>query len=237
MTNPTTEKSPKAESKGAVKYQELIQQFKNLEREWESLEKSRPRKPRTYSTFSSDSSSNVTSFDHLLGNSPRLLMSSLQHSNMFKKCDIAVEEILRDRRAAIISGKLKGRRLFWAAEEEPDSDYGAAPRGDGEICGDNWVNNVIQEREVIVDKYCGAETSSGGDNESFSFSDSSPSEEKVVMEEKTTLEVVEQRGGGGGWRLPMAWFAFVLIALITGVVCITCNGRSVHENEFHLVPT
>ncbi|KAI3455059.1 hypothetical protein Pfo_011722, partial [Paulownia fortunei] len=238
------------------KYVALIQQFKNLEKEWKSLEKSRPRNPRTCSTGTDTSI--VTSFDQLLESSPRGLMSSLQHRRSpsdgvlrVKKCDMAVEEILRDRRAAIMSGKLKGRRLFWAAEraseEEFDLNYGG-----GEICSD-WMN-MIQEREVIINENCSGKRSLGGEhelpvafNQSCSFSDSSLSEEKVVVEEeKTVVEVanaLEKRGGdrklrGGGWcKVAMAWFSFVLILLTLGLISMRCNGKYVQENELIIVPT
>lgn len=69
------------------------------------------------------------------------LMYSMQESpsdgfSRDKPLNVAVEEILMDRRAAIMSGKLRGRRLFRAAEKESD--------GGGE------VYNRIQEREVMM---------------------------------------------------------------------------------------
>lgn len=171
-------------------------------------------------------------------------MSSLQNRKSpsdrvlrVKNCNVAVEEILRDRRAAIMSGKLKGRRLFRPAErpreEESDLNYGG---GAGEIFSD-WLNTIDQEREVIIN------------HQSCSFSDSSLSEEKVVVEVEK-MEAVEVanaadkrggdrrlRGGGGCMVVAMAWFGVVLILITLGLVSMSCNGKYVQENELILVPT
>ncbi|KAG8379448.1 hypothetical protein BUALT_Bualt07G0089600 [Buddleja alternifolia] len=234
------EKSSKARAQESErKNQSLMQQLKDLEKEWNLLQlvSKKPRNQRRCSTGSdsgSSTSSILTSFDKLLENSPRGLMSSLQRDRSpfddgvrVKNCDVAVEEILRDRRAAIMSGKLKGRRLFCADEVEiMDLNY---DDGGGE--------------SGLTDDF----------KQSCSFSDSCLSVEKaMVVEEKTktktktvVVEVanaVEKRGGGrrrlirGGGGC-MAWFAFVLIMLTIGLILIRCNGKSVHEYDFILVPT
>lgn len=118
-------------SKGGNKKSEneaLYQQFINLQKDWDSFKQSN-YKSLNFSQISAKSDSSSTSLDifKLLGNSPRSLMSSLQDSKSplelegfnwkVKKNDLAVEEILRDRRTALVSGKLKGRRLFEENDE------------------------------------------------------------------------------------------------------------------------
>lgn len=205
-------KSSKDEcEQGGIKYVALNQELKKLEKEWESFEKSRPRKQRL--TYSSTRSQDITSIITSVGNSPRELMSSLQQRKSpspprLKSRDIAVEEILSDRRAAIISGQLKGRRLSFDAGM--DFKYGHG----GEIC--SGCLNDIQEKQVTID-------------ENFnSFS-----------EKKMVTEVAEKRGGGGSMVAIMAfWFGVALIVLTLGLLFMTCNGKHVLvEHESILVPT
>ncbi|XP_016484138.1 uncharacterized protein LOC107804721 [Nicotiana tabacum] len=118
-------------SKGRKKESEneaLYKQFRNLEKDWDNFKRSN-YKPQNFPQISANSDSSISTLDvfKLLENSPRSLMSSLQDSespleerlnSKVKKNDLAVEEILRDRRTALASGKLKGRRLFEENEEE-----------------------------------------------------------------------------------------------------------------------
>ncbi|GFQ06644.1 hypothetical protein PHJA_002808400 [Phtheirospermum japonicum] len=229
-------KSPKAESNDqSGKYAALIQQLKNLEVEWKSLQKPMSRNnPRTRSSDSSI----LTSFDQLLlEKSPRSLMSSLQHMtspNLLLRvrnssCDVAVEEILRDRRAAVMSGKLKGRRLFPpAAAEDSDgsgeisSDLLDMSQHEKYICGSGKIRSLHDEMSVDFDQPC-------------PFSD----KEKVMV-----VEVEEEKSGGdrklrgdGRHVVSMAWFAFLLILVTLGLISMSCNGKFVQENESILVPT
>ncbi|KAI3463608.1 hypothetical protein Pfo_020271 [Paulownia fortunei] len=244
--------SSKAGGQESGRNQELMQQFKDLEIEWETLKKCKPLNTRRCSTGSD--SGLMTSFGQLLENSPRGLMYSLQHKRSpsdgllrVKSSDMAVEEILGERRAAIMSGKLKGRRLFGEAEgaSEVELDLNYDDGGGGEICSDSL--NMIREREVVINENCDWKKSRGEHGLpdafrlSFSFSDTPLSEEKEVVEEEKSV-VEERRGGGGcggGGRciVAMAWLAFLLILLILGLVSMSCNGKSVHEKELILVPT
>ncbi|KAK4436847.1 hypothetical protein Salat_0018600 [Sesamum alatum] len=268
MRDPTMQKpSSKAGSQERRNYQALLQQLKNLESEWESIEKSRQRTPRRCSSSAAPAASILA----LLDNSPRDLMSSLQHREspsvgvlrLKNNSGMAVQEILMDRRAATMSGKLKPRRLFGPPEtpssgEELDLNYGSG--GGDEICCD-WLN-MSEEREVSINENCSISTRNivGEEQElidvskqSCSFSDSSLSEEKVVVqkeeeeeeeeEEKTVVQeaIVAEKGakvtGGGRHMAAMAWFGFVVILLILGFISMSCNGKYVHGNEFILVPT
>ncbi|KAL0355089.1 UNVERIFIED_CONTAM: hypothetical protein Sradi_3955800 [Sesamum radiatum] len=260
------QKPSKAGSQERRGYQALVQQFKNLESEWESIDKSRPRSPRRCSSAGSSADSILASFDQLLDNSPRELMSSLQHREspsvrvlrLKNSCDMSVKEILIDRRAAIMSGKLKGRRLFGQAEtpsseEELDLDYGGG--GGGEICCD-WLNMSDEERELVINENCsiGKISFVGEEQElidvskqSCSFSDSSLSEEKVVVEEEETVvqeAIATEKGGGGAkstggrrYMAAMTWFGFVVILLTLAFISMSCNGKYIHGNESILVPT
>ncbi|KAL0415651.1 UNVERIFIED_CONTAM: hypothetical protein Slati_3397000 [Sesamum latifolium] len=258
------QKPSKAGSQERRGYRALVQQFKNLESEWESIDKSRPRSPRRCSSAGSSADSILASIDQLLDNSPRELMSSLQHREspsvgilrLKNSCDMSVKEILMDRRAAIMSGKLKGRRLFGpvetpSSEEELDLDYGG---GGGEICCD-WLNMSDEERELVINENCsiGQRNFVGEEQElidvskqSCSFSDSSLSEDKVVEEEKMVVQeaIAAEKGGGGAkstgggrYMAAMTWFGFVVILLTLGFISMSCNGKYVHGNESILVPT
>ncbi|KAK7411004.1 hypothetical protein VNO78_02319 [Psophocarpus tetragonolobus] len=90
--------------------EELYDRFKDLEQEWEAFKESKPTK---------------VSHKHILPSnqtihkySPRELMFNLQREspspteNVTRVNDVAVQEILQERREAIQRGKLKGRRLF-----------------------------------------------------------------------------------------------------------------------------
>ncbi|XP_021900658.1 uncharacterized protein LOC110816672 [Carica papaya] len=102
----------------------LHQQFKHLQRQWDSI---KHPKPRTLRRISSQPSTNIVTALRLLENSPRSLMSSLHHCRSpsseeetawkVSHRDFAIEEIIRERKAAIQTGKLKGRRLFEAEKD------------------------------------------------------------------------------------------------------------------------
>ncbi|KAA8542096.1 hypothetical protein F0562_023248 [Nyssa sinensis] len=113
----------------------LYQQFKNLQRDWDTFKQSNPRTLRRCLT---DSNTIIKTLQ-LLNNSPRDLMSSLQYRRSPSE---AVEEILRERRAAIESGKLKGRRLFGGLEGATEMAF----EGREEICNDCF--DLVQESEV-----------------------------------------------------------------------------------------
>ncbi|GMJ00111.1 hypothetical protein HRI_003680300 [Hibiscus trionum] len=93
--------------------QKLQLLLKNLENEWDFIKK---RPDRTLYRTSSASCKTIRY-------SPGELMSSPFEETAWKvrTNDLAVEEILRERRSAIESGKLKGRRLF---EDETEAGFG-----------------------------------------------------------------------------------------------------------------
>lgn len=156
--------------------------------------------------------------------------------------DLAAQEILRERRAALVSGKLKGRRLFEGMEN-----------GD-EICSDCFdllheshevrsVGSYGSHDEKKVE-YCGSwgEKSEGilGLDDSFLW------DEKMVEKEKREVDVKEKKrivspksvgNGGGRWMLAMASFAIVTMVLTFGLISMSCNGGNLHEDKVILFPT
>lgn len=254
--------SSKPGAKDSEKNFALFQTFTNIEKEWESLKQSNS-KQRTSSSSSSiprrcstGSNSALTSFDHLLvdvESSPRGLMSSLQYkrspSDGFlnaKNWDMSVEEIIRERRVAIRTGKVKGRRLFGAGEggsEEVELDYDDGGCGESEVC------NELSDLNPGCGSVSNGKRSRGAGEEdhgelpgsfpvSCSFLDSSSVEEVTVVEvADKRCEGTKLRGcGGTKYKVAVAWCALVIILVTLGLVVISCNGNA-HEFDVFLVPT
>lgn len=230
--------------------EKLQEQFMNLQQDWESYKQTNPKtKRRSYSTNSSSSNTMSKTLDQLLDNSPRHLMSSLQQrmypseGDNWNVNDLAVEEIRRDRRAAIESGKLKGRRLFAEAEHE-ETDIGF---GEEEA---EWGGSWDQESEVRSVPFCesdGEEAESGKSKEikvcfqlSISSSSSSPCGEKMEEEEEKSVNVVEKeivKNKAGNWVR-----CIVVIMPVLAIIFAICSIRGLYgygnENyEAILVPT
>ncbi|KAJ4728808.1 putative Transmembrane protein [Melia azedarach] len=235
----------------------LDQLYSNLEDEWDGyIKQSKPRNPRRCSTGSSIVGKTLS----LLENSPRTLMSSLQHrrspaadremSWKVRTNDLAVMEILRERRAAIESGKLKGRRLF----DDIDIGFGGTEEiytASASVSGWN-INGLIQDCEVrSMTSYDSDDEEGIGASEvelpvcsqfhsRSSSSCTSLCNEVVLKEGEVLVEVEDKRSvSSGGWKRVLVWLA---VALIIGAVCITSVGRSFsgYRNEDHkviLVPT
>lgn len=229
--------------------EKLQEQFMNLQQDWESYKQTNPNtKRRSYSTNSSSSNTMAKTLDQLLDNSPRHLMSSLQQrmhpseGDNWNVNDLAVEEIRRDRREAIESGKLKGRRLFEEAEhEETDIGFG------GEEAEWGGWDQESEERSVPFRESDGEEAESGKSKEikvcfqlSASCSISSPSGEKMEEEEEKSVSVVEKeivKNKAGNWVR-----CIVVIMPVLAIIFAICSIRVLYgygnENyEAILVPT
>ncbi|KAL2465488.1 Uncharacterized protein Adt_41339 [Abeliophyllum distichum] len=176
-------------------------------------------------------------------------MSSVHHRrfpNEFwkvKNRDMAVEEIIRERRVAIMSGKLKGRQLFEAVERasEVELDW-----NDDELCSD--CLNMLQEREVNNENLEKNKEDFGTYFRpacSFSNEKAEISEMLVVEGKKKVGRGVEEKGGAsrnlrGGERCmsALAWFAIVSMLFTLGlIISMSCSGNYVHEKEVILIPT
>ncbi|CAI9787354.1 unnamed protein product [Fraxinus pennsylvanica] len=176
-------------------------------------------------------------------------MSSVQHRRSFdgfwklKNRDMAVEEIIRERRATIMSGKLKGRRLFEAAERaaEVELDW-----NDDEMYSDCF--NLLGEKEVNNENLKRNQEDLGTCfRPSCPFLGSSLPDEKVEISESV---VVEGEAGGasrnlrggdsGGERcmLALIWFAFVSMLFTLGlIISMRRSDKYELEKEAIIVPT
>ncbi|XVF54714.1 hypothetical protein PTKIN_Ptkin05aG0203300 [Pterospermum kingtungense] len=231
-------------------FQELHQLFfKNLEHEWNFIKK----RPETGSSKMGKTTLEGVLLEY---NSQRKLMSSLQHRTMsppsmeeavawkVRTNDLAVEEILNERRAAIESGKLRGRRLF----EEEEGVNEVIYNGLQEI-------GLVQESEVRSvfsyehsDNY---EEENWGRKEALSpscphcsYSSSSSSSlwaesversgglEVATLEEKRNNNIACDVGSGRRRWLVMIkiWVAISLVVCIVGII-ISWNCFGLYEDE------
>ncbi|WRX18344.1 hypothetical protein QQP08_010831 [Theobroma cacao] len=237
--------------------QKLHHLFKNLEQEWDFI-KQRPE--RTLHTRSTGSSKMIQTL-RLLNNSPRKLMSSLQHRSSpservawkVRTNDLAVEEILTERRAAIESGKLKGRRLFEGAEGVTEMGFGR-----DEVTCSGWEIGLDQESEVRsvfsyesdndVDEIWGRkEVSSASCPRCCSCSPSSSSsslcaekEQRGGTEVATLAEkrIVRDVGSGRGrrWMVIIVWLTITLAVCVVGIISRR-NFCLYEDEEVCLTPT
>ncbi|XVE54464.1 hypothetical protein DITRI_Ditri03aG0083500 [Diplodiscus trichospermus] len=232
--------------------QKLHLLLKNLEQEWNFIKK-RPEKTQYRS--STGSSSKMVKTLGLLDNSPRKLMSSLQHITSpaseevawkVRTNDLAVEEILKERRAAIESGKLKGRRLF----EEEDGVTDQVGFGSDQVQTSSGLEiGLVQESEVRSvfsyesDNY---EDENWGRKEVLcpscphcSSSSSSPHDENVERGGTEVATLAEKRiagdvcsGTSGRWRVVEVWLVIVLVVCIVGIISGWSFGIYEDEDEW-----
>ncbi|PSS07656.1 hypothetical protein CEY00_Acc18008 [Actinidia chinensis var. chinensis] len=201
----------------------LLQQYNNLQQDWKTFKKSSQPKPMA-KKFS------------LLENSPRSLMSSLQHR--VRSNDAAREEILRDRKAAIESGKLKGRRLFRPVEGRSEAGFGERE----EVCGE--VRSVCSYECGDDNEDCGGVgevVSSGGCGCGSGLCEDREEGGEVVGVNYGEVDREEECGGGNGGgkgMFFMGWIAFALLVLTMGIIYKRCNhGGYGDEDEVMQVPT
>lgn len=146
-TDPTIER-PGKEGKEII--DKLYQQLMHLEQEWDLIKQSKTRTLRRAST----DSKLVVKAHKLLYNSPRDLMSSIQHGRSppeggggawkVRNNDLAVDEILKERRAGIESAGFKGRRLLGAmGSSVSEMGFGGIEEM---VC--NNVDRFTQESEI-----------------------------------------------------------------------------------------
>lgn len=214
------------------------QQFKHLQQYWGSLQSTNPRS--ILGGCSSDGKKSV----YLLKNSPSELMSPLQRrtaplsSGVWKvrTNDLAVEEILRERRAAIESGKVKGRRLFWGMEGATEMDLGYSDWSDlvDQDSGAKSASTVSRGSSGSVD----AEESDNGGCKCWRCSmpevdDDDDTERNKMVVVKPNVE--EKRSGDNGKRCRAlkVCFAIALVVITLGHFLSTFF----EEDEVFLVPT
>nr|POE58362.1 hypothetical protein CFP56_08898 [Quercus suber] len=150
-----------------------------------------------------------------LDSSPRSLMSSLQQRPSppegawkVRTNDLVMEEIRRERKAVIESGRLKGRRLFEADESETEMSFGWKEK----IC-----NGLAQESEVRSVSFCD--------------SDDDDHENETGGMISNVLPVCFQ------WMVVMGWLAIASIVYAICIVPMRSFGGYRDEHEMILVPT
>ncbi|GAV90347.1 hypothetical protein CFOL_v3_33756, partial [Cephalotus follicularis] len=252
----TMERPSREENKTDDKLQ---QQYMHLQQEWDSIKQAHPR-PRILCRSLTYSNTSIDNTIQVLEYSPRNIMTFLQHkrSPLWKvgNNDLAVEEILRDRRAAIESGKLKGRRLFEAVEGVTEVGYG----GREEVTG-NWWHGLVQDSEVRSSVSC---YESADENENCRINDglfpvcfqhvscSSTSStslcgdnvEKEVEEGDKVVAIMEEKRGACGcgerrrWVVVMVWLAIALIGGAVGIISMAMKNTDENmDQNVILVPT
>ncbi|XP_042491003.1 uncharacterized protein LOC122070825 [Macadamia integrifolia] len=251
---------------------ELQKQLKHLEEDWNSLKQSNPGRLQVqhcwatpHSSVRSAAAASASILELLGDKSPRDLIYSLEQIRHLQEDesggvwkvrnnDLVVEEILRDRRAAIESGKLKGRKLF---------DFDLDILQDGSI-RDLDINNrwgsedrcsgrssvLIQGSEV---RSMGSSSSSdtdeddGGTHGLYHHSSSSSVSAMKVESDKVVTSLDEKRliwkGGGGGREramvLMMFYLAIFVIIFVLGIISLkSFEGFGDQQSSFdNLIPT
>ncbi|KAH9770007.1 SUMO-activating enzyme subunit 1A [Citrus sinensis] len=185
----------------------LGQFYKNLEEELDCMEQS------------PDSSMKVKTLP-LLVNSPRTIMSSLPASDEVKTWkvrtnDLAVMEVLQERRAAVESGKLKGRRLF--------EEY------------DEGLNGLTDDQGCEVRSV----TSYDSDDSILSAGCASDERDCVGQIKQGEKVVVKHKRGVRRMVTVLVWLAFASVAYALGTIMVTSMMRKRYRNEYEviLVPT
>ncbi|CAI9113125.1 OLC1v1013667C1 [Oldenlandia corymbosa var. corymbosa] len=177
---------------------QLHQKFENIEQEWDTYKRvgKRPKSHHLLTRSSStgegrrrirrSSSSIISSLqDQILENSPRSLMSSLQESSTRRKSplsdegsiwkvrnnDIAYQEIMKERRAVLESGKLKGRRLF--DDQGSLSSPSSKEKEEEMICGECF-DYLLYNQEISCEVESLRSYVSDNDHEEHGGNESSP---------------------------------------------------------------
>ncbi|KAJ6760963.1 hypothetical protein OIU79_025746 [Salix purpurea] len=212
----------------------------------------------------------------LLYSSPSDLESSLQNgrsppgeggggARKVKSNDMVVDEILKERREAIESGKLKGKKLF----EAMGSSVSEMDRGGIEEIICHNLDGLVQESEVRSvfsygsdDETEDVEANKGGltpfshhcsysssSSSSFSFyiCDNGAEREEEEEEEKMMVEASEQEEKrvlngdqeryGASWMVAIGWLTIAFIVCVFGIISKGSFGNHGVGNEVIDFPT
>ncbi|KDP22597.1 hypothetical protein JCGZ_26428 [Jatropha curcas] len=222
--------------------QNLKQQYKHLQQEWDSIKNSKPRTLRRSATDSRTILKGLKLFD----NSPRKLMSSLQHTRSsldngewkVRDNDLAVVEILRERRAAIQSGKLKGRRRLFNDAEEGDFVEETEMRSIFSYDSDN-ENQSVQNNQLCP-LYASYSPLSSTSSSSYVCDDcmekemvAHEGENKMEKEPAITKQEEKRSDVKGITRI------IILLVFLIGIISFAMRSFSGYgyRNEMVLVPT
>ncbi|KAG5234278.1 hypothetical protein IMY05_012G0067600 [Salix suchowensis] len=239
-TDPTIER-PGREGKEIT--DKLYQQLLHLEQEWDSIKQS---KTRTLRRASTDSKLMVKAHK-LLYNSPRDLMRSLQHGRSppegeggawkVRNNELAVEEVLKERRAGIesSSGKLKGRRLFGSmGSSVSEMAHESEIRSSVYSYDSDDENENVEARNPFVHRYssssssyicdgCVERESAGKDGEKVAVA--------TVQEENRVL-ISDQERYGTNWMVALGCLTIAFIVCAIWIVSkISFGGHGVGSDE------
>ncbi|KAJ8634186.1 hypothetical protein MRB53_027522 [Persea americana] len=225
--------------------EDLQKQYKHLRHDWSSFKKSNPRHSSRRRRGAPKPAEEILDLTYT---SPRKLISSLQEglspSDGWKvrTNDLAIEEIIKERHAAIENGKLKGRRLFDAMES--GGEFGL--HGKEEICS-ACSSILIQRSEVQSLFSCTSYDDEDGNGCGNCDSDCSCSCSSSVCVERIKKELtsVEKKGGVDGddgceergrGMVPMAWLVLVLLLVVLNLI-LSWRSLDGEEDDWMIVPT
>ncbi|KAL2347056.1 hypothetical protein Fmac_001056 [Flemingia macrophylla] len=203
--------------------EELQQRFNKLEQEWQTFKESKPTKvPHNKHTILKP---------HKY--SPRKLMYHLQQEspeeawkNVTSTKDIAVQEILQERREAIERGKLKGRRLFHSPEEGHDHEVRSMSYYNSE-------NDGTRQLSCCSSSFSSSSSSClRGDNDQNM---EQLAHLKAMMAEMRVASV-GKRGNGRTWYAVFLGGVAVILLVIAMCMSLARSSRGGNCNVF-LVPT
>lgn len=212
----------------------LHEDFKNLQEEWNSFNKSNPRRRRHLRRSSTDpkpTTVNMLKLYNASGSPTNLVpsveqqisCSPLEGEWKVRTNDLAVIEMLKERRAVIESGKLKGRRLF------PDSE------NVDEMCLSG--NEEMYSDDGVVDDDC---VSFYGSSSCSAISAEEVESEKGLVsyhteKENVVVAVNDDRSGEGKWMRLMFSLATVLMLLALGIISLCCFDGFADEDDLYAV--
>lgn len=248
--------SKEEEEEKVVTGDKLHQKFLNLQQEWDNLKKySSNQRSRSFRRSKSstkdltvDSTTRSTLIHRIYNISPRKLMSSLQSNKpylistspysqpMWKVNDSVVKEILRDRREAIETGSLKGRRrLFESDDCFGDLDQAQEISEVGSVVSfDNDDDDFDADRNDEDDPF-GSGDDNADDHIPLCFEEREVIEEREGEVEAEKICVGDNKDGRSYTVILRRWL--VVVSIIFAIFIVASFGQFHVENEVILVPT
>ena len=213
--------------------EEEEEEFKHLQYDWNSPKKLSPHGPLHQSADAE--------IIQLMDTSPRELISSLQkfHKTFsssgwkVRTNHLAVEDVIRERRAVVKSGRLKGRRLFDAFEGRGEMDF------QEEKCS---VSSSIMIHGSEVRSLCSSlSREDDGDEAEVGDGNDGGGDCERSMEKARVISVEEKGGIVFGivhrlWRMVrVAWIAFAVVVFALLII----SGKSFDRrlDGRRLIPT
>lgn len=190
--------------------EEEEEEFKRLQYDWSSSKKLSP-----HGSLHQSADAEII---QLMDTSPRELISSLQkfHKTFsssgwkVRTNHLAVEDVIRERRAVIKSGRLKGRRLFDAFEGRGEMDF-----QDEEKCS---ISSSIMIHGSEVRSLCSSlSREDDGDEAEVGDGDDGGGDCELSMEKERVISVEEKGGIVFGivhrlwWIVRVAWIALAVV--------------------------